>query len=179
MPSGQTHLKVSLVSSVFIVPLLFSAVGAQSVSSAIAIGAGCVAGCLITPDMDVDSGNYSYFVIRRFLGSVGEWLFALYWQPYALAIRHRSIVSHGLLIGTAVKFVYLFFPILIFIVNQGKRPGLSIFIRSIPAQLLAFPLVIFVFLLVYYGTMNIPILVLFFVTWSALDALHILADFIF
>jgi len=38
-----------------------------------------------------------------------------YWLPYGWAMKHRSFWSHGLIVGTAIRFVYGWWPMLFFL----------------------------------------------------------------
>ena len=55
-----------------------------------------VSGLIFGPDLDLYSFHYKRWGIFRWL-----------WQPYQKAIKHRSIWSHGPIIGTIGRLVYL------------------------------------------------------------------------
>lgn len=69
--------------------------------------AGCVTGLLITPDLDINNGNISDTFIRR-VSPVAQWLWRLFWTPYALILPHRSTFSHFPFIGTLLRIGYIF-----------------------------------------------------------------------
>lgn len=57
-------------------------------------------GMMFGPDLDICSLQYKRWGVIR-----GIWL------PYRQFLRHRSIFSHGLIIGTCIRLIYLFFII--------------------------------------------------------------------
>jgi len=120
----------------------------------------------MTPDLDVIEkkeyryGYYPFYVIYK---SFGHWPYIIsryYWWPYARVTKHRSIFSHGLIIGTLVRMFYFFLPFiavgLYFAINTGTN-----------AQNWA----VVAFLL--------PYLVYFTLGWLIADFGHLLLDYIF
>jgi uncharacterized metal-binding protein len=79
-------------------------VATQQVPSTVLLGLG--AGILITPDLDVDGRTHEEARIRRLSRSLGM-LWQVLWYPYALAMPHRSPLSHAPLVGTAGRIGYL------------------------------------------------------------------------
>jgi uncharacterized metal-binding protein len=69
--------------------------------------AGCVAGILVTPDLDIDAGNISDTMIRKIFPPA-QWLWRILWTPYAKLISHRSPISHFPFIGTLFRIGYIF-----------------------------------------------------------------------
>ena len=53
-------------------------------------------GCLIGPDLDTRSKQYSRWGILR-----------LIWFPYRIFFKHRSRWTHGLLFGAVIRLIYL------------------------------------------------------------------------
>ena len=86
--------------------MLFFACGWQA---ALACSLGALAGVILTPDLDVNNGSRSNHYVRKFAGIVVETLWRLYWKPYALLVKHRSIWSHGPILSTAIRLAYLGF----------------------------------------------------------------------
>jgi uncharacterized metal-binding protein len=112
MPPGKIHHIATLTVAVA-APLATLALGG-SVAEALALCAGCAAGTLITPDLDVGGQVYSQRVARALAGRnrpagclIGAaWL--LLWWPYARLIpRHRHPLSHWPLLGTLGRLLYL------------------------------------------------------------------------
>lgn len=85
---------------------------------------GFVVTLFVNPDLDIQgrTGNETY--LRKQFGCLGV-LWQAYWYPYALIIPHRGFLSHGLIIGTVVRFAYVFWPVYLS-VNQGGQVGVIV-----------------------------------------------------
>ena len=106
MPSGIVHNWTSIVAAVVGGGGLW-ATGLVAVPNAAAFTGGCLAGVLLSPDLDLLEGSRSDRVARHLFGFAGR-VWRLLWLPYALIIgRHRSSLSHAPLIGTAGRLLYL------------------------------------------------------------------------
>jgi uncharacterized metal-binding protein len=104
MPSGKVHVAITLSAlSGVIAPWVLVNVGGNEY----AYIAGCATGILITPDLDVDGGMYSHHIIRK-VSRPAQWLWRLFWTPYALLIPHRHHLSHMPLLGTTLRIGYIF-----------------------------------------------------------------------
>jgi uncharacterized metal-binding protein len=66
------------------------------------MAAGAALGMFVHPDWD-------YAEIRGVVAELGPFKYLV--RPYGLAIPHRSFLSHGPLIGTAGRLVYIFLPL--------------------------------------------------------------------
>ncbi|MEB3283083.1 MAG: metal-binding protein [Lyngbya sp.] len=96
MPSGRTHDRITL----WCLPAVTGLTYGQTRSSHLTlIVAGCFlfSGLMFGPDLDI---HRSYHFQRW------GWLRWL-WLPYQKSVRHRSFLSHGPIIGTAVRILYL------------------------------------------------------------------------
>ena len=104
MANGRTHALATLAAgSAGMVALAISGdyIGAAGWAS------GAMLGLIMTPDCDVDDGFYGLAVLREvspLLSVAWQW----YWKPYARIVSHRSIISHGVIIGTFTRLVYAF-----------------------------------------------------------------------
>ena len=87
---------------------LVTALATDCVWCGVAVGAGCVLGVIVSPDLDVDGRTYSETVLPTLL----KWIWYVYWWPYSRMFKHRES-SHWVIIGTAVRFLYLLGPICI------------------------------------------------------------------
>ena len=95
MPSGQTHDRITIWSSPFIAGLTFS----QTRSSPLTLlvtGCFLFSGFMFGPDLDIESRQLQRWGILRYM-----------WLPYQKSLRHRSFLSHGPFIGTALRILYL------------------------------------------------------------------------
>jgi len=104
MPSGEVHsitTGLAAAGSWFVTqPLL----GPQA---SLAVCVGCLAGALLTPDLDVNNGSISNHHARRTFGSVVGVVWEVIWKPYSWIIPHRSPLSHMPVLGTAIRLFYL------------------------------------------------------------------------
>jgi uncharacterized metal-binding protein len=108
MSSGKVHALATVAAAGIATPALALLAG-QPVTTAAAFAAGCLAGLVVTPDLDVRyRDTHAETVVRRSGGCVAGALWNLLWLPYAYLIpRHRHWSSHAPVIGTALRLVYL------------------------------------------------------------------------
>ena len=123
MPSGRVH---SATSAILSAGLYYGASQAgYPVAHCAALAGGCLAGILLTPDLDVDRGSISDAHARRLGGCALGLLWSLIWKPYAYIVPHRSPLSHAPLIGTCLRLGYLVLVGMIFI-GIFKITGVSL-----------------------------------------------------
>jgi len=95
MPSGRTHDQITLWS----LPLVagVAAIGTGSGGLALLTAGGFLfSGMMFGPDLDIQSRQYKRWGMLRWI-----------WLPYRQAVRHRSLLSHGPIIGTLGRVLYL------------------------------------------------------------------------
>lgn len=95
MPSGRTHDSITLWS----LPLLAGLTFASTQSSGLTLfvsGSYLFSGLMFGPDLDVYSQQYKRWGVLRWI-----------WLPYRRSLRHRSFWSHGLVVGTIGRVIYL------------------------------------------------------------------------
>ncbi|NER38403.1 MAG: metal-binding protein [Oscillatoria sp. SIO1A7] len=95
MPSGRVHDKITIIG----LPAI--AIGAcivtRSPISVFLISGGYLfGGFMFGPDLDIHSVQFKRWGWLKFI-----------WLPYQKSIRHRSLLSHGPVIGTVLRVVYL------------------------------------------------------------------------
>ena len=95
MPSGQTHDRITIWALPFIAGVAFWQTHSSSITLIIASGF-MFGGLMFGPDLDIYSIQYQRWGYFRFI-----------WLPYQKSLRHRSFLSHGPLIGTTVRVLYL------------------------------------------------------------------------
>lgn len=95
MPSGRTHDLITLWCFPFVVALTFWLVRSPALTLIVAISF-LVGGFMLGPDLDIHSIQYKRWGPIRWI-----------WLPYQKALKHRSRLSHGPIIGTALRVVYL------------------------------------------------------------------------
>jgi uncharacterized metal-binding protein len=95
MPSGRTHDSITLWG----LPIVTGATWFYSENASMAIvvaGSYLFAGLMFGPDLDIYSQQYKRWGILRWL-----------WLPYRKMLRHRSVYSHGFLLGTIGRILYV------------------------------------------------------------------------
>ncbi len=95
MPSGRTHDRITLWSLPAVAGLSFSLTRNGNLTLLIATGF-LFGGLMFGPDLDIHSRQYQRWGWLRWI-----------WQPYQHNLRHRSFLSHGPIIGTALRVFYL------------------------------------------------------------------------
>ena len=95
MPSGQTHDRITLW-SLPVITALTLAVTRNSNLTLLVAGGFLFSGLMLSPDLDLRSRPFKRWGWLRWI-----------WLPYQKMMRHRSIFSHGLLIGTTLRVLYL------------------------------------------------------------------------
>jgi uncharacterized metal-binding protein len=97
MPSGGTHDRITL----YTLPVIAGVTLWQTRSSNLTLlvaGGFMFSGLMFGPDLDIYSRQFQRWGCLR-----GIWL------PYQKQLRHRSIWSHGPIVGTTVRVIYLGF----------------------------------------------------------------------
>ncbi len=95
MPSGRTHDSITLWG----LPIVTGTAWFYSGNPTIAIitaGSYLFAGLMFGPDLDIYSHQYKRWGPLRWL-----------WLPYRKMLRHRSIFSHGFILGTIGRLLYV------------------------------------------------------------------------
>ncbi|MDB9315960.1 metal-binding protein [Spirulina sp. CS-785/01] len=95
MPSGRTHDRITLWSLPWIVLLTLS-LTRDGMLTLLVSAAYLFSGLMFGPDLDIYSVQF-----KRWGGL--RWL----WIPYQKVLKHRSRLSHGFLIGTVLRVLYL------------------------------------------------------------------------
>ena len=122
MSSGVRHAQASVVIS-------FPTGIGQAILHGPALGftcwLGCLSGIVLSPDLDVDGRTHSESVIYQLpLGCLIGTIFTVFWYPYARIFKHRSVWSHLPILGTLIRVLYLFIPLIIASLLFGFWPGL-------------------------------------------------------
>lgn len=68
--------------------------------------AGAMAGVFLTPDHDVDGGNFTDTLIRK-VSVVAQKVWRVFWTPYALVLPHRGKFSHFPILSTFIRLGYI------------------------------------------------------------------------
>jgi uncharacterized metal-binding protein len=116
MPSGMTHDRITLWTLPWVASISYGLTGNGDLTLLVA-GGFLFSGLMFGPDLDIHSIQLQRWGLLR-----GIWL------PYRKLLRHRSLFSHGLIIGTCIRVLYL----LVFV------SWMAIFIVAIAQLLLGF-----------------------------------------
>lgn len=95
MPSGRTHDRITLYCLPFVVGLTAWITKLPVIVAIVSISF-LIGGLMLGPDLDIHSVQYKRWGPIRWI-----------WLPYQIAIKHRSPFSHGPVIGTFLRIVYL------------------------------------------------------------------------
>jgi len=95
MPSGRTHDSITLWGLPIVTGGTWFYTGNAPIALVVA-GSYLFSGLMFGPDLDIYSHQYKRWGIFRWL-----------WLPYRKMLRHRSIYSHGFLIGTLGRILYV------------------------------------------------------------------------
>ena len=95
MPSGRTHDRITFG----LFPLIVGGsywLTQSWISTALGAGGFLFSGLMFGPDLDIYSVQYKRWGWLRWL-----------WLPYQKFMPHRSFLSHGFVIGTVLRIIYL------------------------------------------------------------------------
>ncbi|MBD2677994.1 MULTISPECIES: metal-binding protein [Nostoc] len=95
MPSGRTHDRITLYSLPFVAGVTFWQTRSSNATLLVASGF-LFGGLMFGPDLDIYSVQYQRWGFLRWI-----------WLPYQKSLRHRSFLSHGPIIGTTLRVLYL------------------------------------------------------------------------
>ena len=96
MPSGVTHDRITLWILPWVTGITYASTRSGELSLIFAGGV-LFSGMMFGPDLDINSIQYKRWGI-----------FKPIWLPYRKCMSHRSILSHGPIIGTCIRLLYLF-----------------------------------------------------------------------
>ncbi|MEL4897963.1 metal-binding protein [Crocosphaera sp. Alani8] len=101
MPSGQTHDRITYLSLPPLGIIAYLLIGRWQWILWFS-GAYLFSGLMFGPDLDIYSVQYKRWGVIRWI-----------WLPYQSCLKHRSFFSHGLIVGTVLRIIYLFSIVLI------------------------------------------------------------------
>lgn len=104
MASGKTHDKVTVIMSPFVAAIVFLinlSFNSEIVSSTIVTSLGVVVymfgGYMFSGDIDVKSRETNRWGPFKFI-----------WYPYQKLFSHRSIFTHGFILGPIIRLLYIY-----------------------------------------------------------------------
>ncbi len=95
MPDGKTHDKISTFTAP-IIGVVTYLICKDIKLAVILMSTYIFASFMFNGDLDTHSKPFNRW-----------WLFKMIWIPYQMMFSHRSIFTHGLVIGTVVRLLYL------------------------------------------------------------------------
>ncbi|MEA5581705.1 metal-binding protein [Nodularia harveyana UHCC-0300] len=95
MPSGGTHDRITLYTLPVIAGVTLWQTRSSNLTLLVASGF-MFSGLMFGPDLDIYSRQFQRWGYLRCI-----------WRPYQKHLRHRSVFSHGPLIGTIIRVIYL------------------------------------------------------------------------
>lgn len=111
MPDAHVHAgSVKAVATILTATAILQLAGVnKNWYDTLPIAAGSLVGLVIDCDLDIDAGTLPMHQLKR--AALPGWVlgqfFAIYWKPYALLIKHRSLISHAPIFSTLLRVVYL------------------------------------------------------------------------
>ena len=121
MPSGKVHAAMTFsVASGVIAPYFIVQFNLNPYMYIF----GNLVGMCITPDLDLDGGNFTDTLIRK-VSPMGQRFWRAFWTPYAKALPHRGKLSHFPVLSTLVRLGYIL--VAVNIINLIIRFVLSFF----------------------------------------------------
>ncbi|MDB9349072.1 metal-binding protein [Nodularia spumigena CS-588/02] len=97
MPSGGTHDRITLYTLPVIAGVTLWQTRSSNLTLLVASGF-MFSGLMFGPDLDIYSRQFQRWGFLRCI-----------WLPYQKKLRHRSVFSHGPIIGTVIRVIYLGF----------------------------------------------------------------------
>jgi uncharacterized metal-binding protein len=95
MPNGSTHDIITAVATPVVAWTTYHFTHDWKTTSII-VGLFLFSSLMFNGDLDIESRPYNRW-----------WLLKFIWMPYQGIFHHRSIFTHGLVIGTVVRILYL------------------------------------------------------------------------
>jgi uncharacterized metal-binding protein len=95
MPSGATHDRITLTCLPVVGGITLLASRSASITLSLA-GSFLFSGLMFGPDLDIYSVQFKRWGVLRWI-----------WHPYQKGLQHRSWLSHGPIVGTTFRLLYL------------------------------------------------------------------------
>jgi uncharacterized metal-binding protein len=102
MPSGRTHDRITLWTLPAVLTAAFYVTLSIPLTVITCIGF-LLGGFMMGPDLDIHSVQYRRWGPLRWI-----------WYPYQAALKHRSRLSHGPIVGTIIRVLYFSVWVLLF-----------------------------------------------------------------
>jgi len=113
MPNGRTHDLITIATAPAVAGLTYWLTKDPKTTSII-FGFYLFSSFMFNGDLDTNSRPYNRW-----------WLFKMIWIPYQLMFEHRSVFTHGLIIGTIVRLLYIGIIPIVFLLFKGNIQTLT------------------------------------------------------
>jgi uncharacterized metal-binding protein len=107
MPNGNAHASATILLAAGL-GMLSLTLRQDPLMTTTALVGGCLAGLVLTPDLDVDRGSISHRIVKKSAGLLIGFAWHLFWYPYSRIMPHRSWYSHMPIFSTFIRVAYLF-----------------------------------------------------------------------
>ncbi|MBF2089654.1 MAG: metal-binding protein [Synechococcales cyanobacterium K44_A2020_017] len=101
MPSGRTHDRITILCLPLVAAGALVSTGSSYLTLWVLSGF-LLGGLMLGPDLDIHSVQYKRWGWLRWI-----------WLPYRSRLKHRSLWSHGPVVGTVVRVLYLLLWLLV------------------------------------------------------------------
>ncbi len=108
MPNGKTHDIITYLTTP-VVGIMGYVITSDIKTTLILMSTYFFASMMFNGDLDTNSRPYNRWFV-----------FKMIWIPYQLLFHHRSIFTHGIIIGTIIRIIYLGLIPFIFILIKGN-----------------------------------------------------------
>lgn len=113
MPNGRTHDIITAVTTPVVVGGSYW-LTKDIKTTMILMSTFIFASLMFNGDLDTNSRPYNRWFILKMI-----------WIPYQLMFTHRSIWTHGIVLGTIVRILYLFSIPVIIMLFKGNLPSIN------------------------------------------------------
>lgn len=103
MPQGRTHDKITLITSPIVFAITLGTINDISLTFVLFLSY-LFSSFMFNGDLDILSKPYNRW-----------WIFKFVWIPYQKMFKHRSVFTHGIIVGTIIRLIYvgiILYPIL-------------------------------------------------------------------
>ncbi len=109
MPNGSTHDLITILTAPVIAVATYYFTR-DIKTTTIVIVAFLFASFMFNGDLDTNSSPYNRW-----------WILKMFWIPYQLMFDHRSIFTHGIIIGTVIRLLYVGIVPVIYLWSTNKQ----------------------------------------------------------
>ena len=95
MPNGRTHDIITFIVAPAVAGIVYW-LTKNLITTGIILGCYLFASLMFNGDLDANTKPYNRWFV-----------FKMIWIPYQLMFHHRSVFTHGLVIGTVIRILYI------------------------------------------------------------------------